>query len=252
MNVCPCSCLCLTEVAGLGVCCCLQAASVLLSDANEAIERLNKYTCRLVEVRARRSAMAAALAAADADGGAAVGGGGAALDQDDLISEGPSMISGFSIYTDRTATAGFGGSSAASSSAAASTVGGRRPMRAAKKGKKGRRIKQGGPEEEAGLEAHLLTLAPARHVLEEAGQLSELLVMLQHIGDATKLQQRVAQWQAAAAEAAALVAQGQQQQQPQSGGVQAQAKAGAAAAAAATAVEVHWKWDVLREHKTAE
>jgi hypothetical protein len=90
-------------------------------------------------------------------------------------------------------------------------------------------------------------------VLEEAGQLAELLVMLQHIGDATKLQQRVGQWQAAAAEAAALVVQGQQQQQQPGGGAQTQAKAGAAAAAAAApAAEVHWKWDVLREHKTAE
>jgi elongator complex protein 1 len=237
---------------------------VLLSDANEAIERITKYSARLVEVRQRRVTMAAALSAAEAEAAAAAGASGA-LDQDDLVSEAPSMISGFSIYTDRTSAGatGIGGSSAASSHAA-STVGGRKPMRgskkAAKKGLKGKKIKAGTPGEEAGLEAHLLTLTPAKHVLEEAGQLSELLVMLQHTLDATKLQQRVGQWQAAAAEAVALVAQGQGQQQQQqqaaassAAGDHAQqlmaAAAASAAAATAAAADVRWKWDVLREHK---
>jgi elongator complex protein 1 len=242
--------------------CCvvLQAASLLMSDASEAIDRLEKYSARLVEVRQRRVAMAAALAAAEAEAAAAATG---ALDQDDLASEAPSMISGFSIYTDRTNAGATGiGSSSASSSRAASTIGGRKPMRVAKKGAKGRKIKAGSPGEEMGLEAHLLTLSPAKHVLEEAGQLSELLVMLQHIADATKLQQRVGQWQAAAAEAVALVAQGQQQEQQQQGAGGGAAAAGgtvggtaaagttvAATAATAAAAEVRWKWDVLREHK---
>jgi elongator complex protein 1 len=236
-----------------------QAASLLLSDANEAIERITKYSARLVEVRQRRVTMAAALSAAEAEAAAAAGASGA-LDQDDLVSEAPSMISGFSIYTDRTSAGatGIGGSSAASSHAA-STIGGRKPMRgskkAAKKGLKGKKIKAGTPGEEAGLEAHLLTLTPAKHVLEEAGQLSELLVMLQHTLDATKLQQRVGQWQAAAAEAVALVAQGQQQQPAASNaaGDHSQqlmaAAAASAAAATAAAADVRWKWDVLREHK---
>jgi hypothetical protein len=137
-----------------------------------------------------------------------------------------------------------------------------------KKGGKGaKKIKAGSPEEEAGLEALLVTLGPAQHVLEEAGQLAELLVMLQHVGDATKLQQRVGQWQAAAAEAAALVTQGQQQQQQQQGVGSAPVQpaqageggaggasaggggVGGAVAAAGAAAAVRWKWDVLREHK---
>lgn len=225
---------------------------MLLSDANEAIERITKYSARLKEVRQRREAMAAALAEAEAE--AATG-----APEDDLVSEAPSMISGFSIYTDRTNAGATGIGSSAASSLAASTVGGRKPMRQAKKSKVGKKIRAGAPGEEIGLETHLLTLSPAKHVLEEAGQLSEMLVMLQHVADATKLQQRVGQWQAAAAEATALVAQGQQQQQQQQqppqqqgGGTAAQQVAAAlskATAAATAAAEVHWKWDVLREHK---
>jgi len=243
---------------------------VLLSDASEAVERLKKYSDRLAEVRQRRTAMAAALAAAEAE--AAAEATGAAGDQDDLVSEAPSMISGFSIYTEHTMAAGPGASGAGSSAVSShtpSTVGGKKAMknakRAAKKGS--RKIKAGSAGEEVALEEHLLSLAPAGHVLEEAGQLAELLVMLQHIADATKLQQRVGQWQAAAAEAAAMVAQGrtnQQQQQQQQGRGGAQqgppsgatagaaggtAAAGSSAAAMAAAASVHWKWDVLREHK---
>jgi elongator complex protein 1 len=245
-----------------------QAASGLLSDANEAIERLSKYSTRLFEVRQRRTAMAAALAAAEAEAAAAAaaaGGGGGLYDQDDLVS--PSIVSGFSMYTDRTSAAatGIGSSSSAASTQAASTLGGRAPMRkkGGKKGGKGaKKIKAGSPEEEAGLEALLVTLGPAQHVLEEAGQLAELLVMLQHVGDAAKLQQRVGQWQAAAADAAALVTQGQQQQQQGVGSAasgQAQAGEGGAVGAAAVgaggwggavaAAAVRWKWDVLRDHK---
>lgn len=229
---------------------------MLLSDANEAIERIAKYSARLADVRKRRLAMAAAVAAAEADAGTG------APAEDDLVSELPSMISGFSIYTDRTTAGatGIGSSSSSASSRAVSTVGGRKALRNEKKAsKKGnKKIRAGAPGEESALESHLLSLAPAKHVLEEAGQLAELLVMLQHTGDATKLQQRVGQWQAAAAEAAALVAAGQQQQQMGggAGGQQQQqqqpspaAATPAAAAAAAAAPEVRWKWDVLREHK---
>lgn len=231
---------------------------MLLSDATEGLERIAKYSSRLTEVRQRRAAMAAAIAAAEA---AAAGAAPADNDlfADDLASEAPSMISGFSIYTDRTSAGASGafGSSAASSSRAPSTLGGRKAMRKERKkaGKKGGKIRAGAPGEEAALEAHLLSLAPAQHVLEEAGQLTELLVMLQHSTDAAKLQQRVGQWQAAAAEAAEVVAAGQQQQQQglMQGGGTAAATAAAAAKqaqqAVAAAAAVHWKWDVLREHK---
>jgi len=61
-----------------------QAAAGLLSEATEAVERLVKYTARLVEVRSRRQVMAAALAAAEADAAAT-----AAAAEDDLVSRRP-------------------------------------------------------------------------------------------------------------------------------------------------------------------
>lgn len=238
---------------------CCQASAVLLEEATESTERIAKYTARLKEVRNRRIAMEAALAAAEAEAAGAAG----AADNDDLASDaGVSLISGLSVYTERTGAGMTGfGSSIASSSRAASTIGGRKPLRHEKKNagkqKKGK-IRAGSPGEEAALGEHLGTLAPPKHALEEAGQLAELLVMLQHVDDAAKLQQRVGQWQAAAAAAMEEVAKGQQQQGAAAGAAGGQqqrpAAAGAAAAAgnaaaAAAAQEVRWKWDVLRDHK---
>jgi elongator complex protein 1 len=232
-----------------------QAAASLLEEATESTERIAKYSARLKEVRSRRVAMEAALAAAEAEAAGQAG-----LDNDDLASDaGVSLISGLSVYTERTGAGMTGfGSSVASSSRAPSTIGGRKPLRHEKKNaakqKKGK-IRAGSPGEEAALGEHLATLAPLKHALEEAGQLAELLVMLQHVGDATKLQQRVGQWQAAAAAAMEEVAKGQQQagaagtaagvQQP----IQQQRPAAAAAGSRAAVEEVRWKWDVLREHK---
>jgi elongator complex protein 1 len=199
--------------------------------------------------------MEAALAAAEAEAA-----GQAVADNDDLASDaGVSLISGLSVYTERTGAGMTGfGSSIAGSSRAPSTIGGRKPLRHEKKNaakqKKGK-IRAGSPGEEAALGEHLATLSPPKHALEEAGQLAEVLVMLQHVGDATKLQQRVGQWQAAAAAAMEEVAQGQQLQQGAAGaaGVQQQRAAAAGVAAAAgskaAAEEVRWKWDVLRGHK---
>jgi elongator complex protein 1 len=250
-----------------GCCCCCctfcnallarhQAAASLLEEATESTERIVKYSARLKEVRSRRLAMDAALVAAEAEAA-----GQAAADNDDLASDaGVSLISGLSVYTERTGAGltGFG-SSIASSSRAPSTIGGRKPLRHEKKNaakqKKGK-IRAGSPGEEAALGEHLVTLAPPKHALEEAGQLAELLVMLQHVDDATKLQQRVGQWKAAAAAAMDEVAQSQQQQQQQQQGavgavgVQQQQQRPAAAEGSKAAVEeVRWKWDVLRDHK---
>eukprot|EP00879_Flechtneria_rotunda_P019782 GHRR01020791.1.p1 GENE.GHRR01020791.1~~GHRR01020791.1.p1 ORF type:complete len:218 (+),score=118.33 GHRR01020791.1:125-778(+) len=216
--------------------------------------------------------MAAALATAEAE---AATGAAAGLPDDDLVSEAPSIISGFSVYTDHTATgAGIGGSSIAGSSAFSrppSTVGGRKPLRHERKvSKKGNtsKIRAGSPGEEAALAAHLASLGPAQHVLEEAGQLAELLVMLQHVDDAAKLQQRVGQWQAVAAAAMEEVAKGQQQQEqgavagipglqhrqqqehqagggPSKAAKQQQQHKGGTASKPPTE-EVRWKWDVLR------
>lgn len=235
---------------------CMQAASTLLSDASEALERISKYSARLGEVRERRLAMAAALTAAEAGTAGGAGDRRVLFDQDDTMSE-ASMVSGFSMYTDRTALGtGTDASSSSGSSRAPSTVGGRKAMKRQQKAaakRSSKKIRAGSPGEEAALEVLLLSLAPARHVLEEAGQLSELLVMLQHGPDAAKLQQRVGQWQAAAAAAAELARQGQQQQAHPAAASHAQAAAAGAAvaqrAAAAAVADVHWKWDVLREHK---
>jgi len=233
------------------------------------MDRLVKYTARLAEVRQRRLAMAAALAAAEADAAAEAA---AAAPEDDLVSESPSMLSGFSMYTEATGlgTAAGGSSSSSSglSSRAPSTVGGRRAQRrenkAARKAGKTGKIRAGSPGEEMALAAHLATLAPAQHVLQEAGQLAELLVLLQHVDDAAKLQQRVGQWQAAATAAMLEVNKGQQPQQQQqteagigtSGAQQQQqqqqqppSQGQAAAQAAPQQTTVSWKWDVLREHK---
>ncbi|KAF6250794.1 IKI3 family-domain-containing protein [Scenedesmus sp. NREL 46B-D3] len=233
-----------------------QAAASLMEEATESTERITKYSARLKEVRGRRLAMEAALAAAEAEAAGQAG------PDDDLASEaGVSLISGLSVYTERTGAGMTGfGSSIASSSRAASTVGGRKPLRHEKKSaakqKKGK-IRAGSPGEEAALGEHLVTLAPPKHALEEAGQLAELLVMLQHVGDATKLQQRVAQWQAAAAAAVEEVATSQQQQGASgAAGVQQLVRQRPAAAGGAAVVgskaaveEVRWKWDVLRDHK---
>ncbi|GBF99867.1 hypothetical protein Rsub_12507 [Raphidocelis subcapitata] len=241
-----------------------EAAAGLLAEAREARDKVDRYSSRLKEVRARRLAMRAALDAADADADAALDGLRAGLDDDDRASEAPSVISGFSIYTDATAAGGpgastlGGGSSAAASAAAPSTLGGRRAARKQKKQRGSRKVKAGSPEEEAALREHLAGLGPPRHALEEAGQLTELLCVLGHAEDAQKLQSAVAAWQSGHAEAvremaeaeaaeaaeeegAAAAAAGQQQQWQRQRRQQQQPSPAAAAA------EVAWKWDVLRD-----
>ena len=54
---------------------------------------------------------------------------------------------------------------------------------------KGTRIRQGGPDEDKALAAHVLELLPSRQLLTEAAQLCELLILLRHEGDAGILQQ---------------------------------------------------------------
>ena len=64
---------------------------------------------------------------------------------------------------------------------------------------KGARIRQGSPQEEAALAAHIRALAPGPAALAEAGQLAELLVLLQHEADARLLQAALADLVAAQA-----------------------------------------------------
>ncbi|GFR43049.1 hypothetical protein Agub_g4055, partial [Astrephomene gubernaculifera] len=172
-----------------------EGAEAMLTEARESTERIRKYGQRLVDVRARRLAMAAAVAAADEDGAAQ------GL-PDDLQSDVVSLVSGLSVYTDATGAGGAGGAgsqaAASASSRAPSTVGGRKAHRQGKKLQKaGTRIRAGSPLEEASLVSHVHSLAPRPAVLEEAGQLGELLVLLGHAGDAALLQRAVAGWQAA-------------------------------------------------------
>ena len=54
---------------------------------------------------------------------------------------------------------------------------------------KGTRIRQGGPDEDKALAAHILELLPSRQVLTEAAQLCETLILLGHESDAGILQQ---------------------------------------------------------------
>ena len=54
---------------------------------------------------------------------------------------------------------------------------------------KGTRIRQGGPNEDKALAAHVLELLPSRQLLTEAAQLCEILILLGHESDAGILQQ---------------------------------------------------------------
>ena len=61
-------------------------------------------------------------------------------------------------------------------------------IRQCEQASKGARIRQGSPQEEAALAVHITALAPSAQVLAEAGQLAELLVLLDHADDARLLQ----------------------------------------------------------------
>jgi elongator complex protein 1 len=243
------------------------AASSLLEEAREAEGRVRKYAARLAEVRGRREAVGAALARLAAEGGFVGGGEDNDNDNDGAVSEAPSVLSGFSAYTDAS-TAAFGGgfsssSSSDASSFAPSTLGGR-PAGASKAAKKAARdarkasrrgaqgrIKQGGFLEEVSLASLVLSLAPPPHTLAAAGALAEALVLLGHAQDAARVQSAVSAWQRAAAEARAAVAarpppeDEMRQAEPE---VRRAVERAVASAEAQQPVDVvAWKWDLLRE-----
>lgn len=89
-------------------------------------------------------------------------------------------MAGLSIYTDRTQVPKTQGS------ATALTVGGKKPKKNQRSKKL--KIKQGSPEEEAALIAHLIQMKPGDAVLSEVSELSELLIALGFFDDAQKLQ----------------------------------------------------------------
>ncbi|CAK0773220.1 hypothetical protein CVIRNUC_004042 [Coccomyxa viridis] len=163
------------------------AAARLLESATEDRKRIRKYLARLKELRAKKEAMEAALAAAAEDAGSVAAG----EDRWDASSQvsGASAVSGMSVYT-AAQTGAPASASAGASAYAPSTVGGRRPARQRKqKASKGTRIRQGGPDEDKALAAHVLELLPSRQLLTEAAQLCEILILLGHESDAGILQQ---------------------------------------------------------------
>lgn len=100
--------------------------------------------------------------------------------------------------------------------------------------KKGPKIRQGSPEEEAALVSHILSMEPSARQCTEVGQLGELLVLLGHEADARKLQAAlsvVLKLQGAAAEYARSVPPAVQQDSPDP---------------AAKSAAVDWKWDIFR------
>lgn len=105
-------------------------------------------------------------------------------------------------------------------------------------GKKGPKIRQGSPEEEAALESYIASLAPSGRQCSEVGQLAELLVLLGHERDARKLQAELSGLltkQKAAAEYARLEGPA---------AVREANNVGQAAVPLEPAVD--WKWDILR------
>lgn len=214
-------------------------AAGLLSDARESMERITKYWARLREVREKRKSMEAVMAA-DAEEG--IHG-----DRDiDAMTDVNSLMTSLSMYTENTHT---GQTTASSSNRSASTQGGRRAQPYHKKGKaKGGKIRQGSPQEEASLGEHIGKLAPSRGQLEEAGQLCELLILLEHFEDARTLQQEMGRWLALHQEAALdisnnpLPASGQR---APNGGPATMPTADATKGT--TTAQPEWKWAVLRD-----
>ena len=104
--------------------------------------------------------------------------------------------------------------------------------------KKKKKIKQGAAQEEAALQQHVLQLAPTQAHLQQAGQLSELLILFGQFEAAQKLQAALSALQAASAEAAVWV-----HEHP----VQGLLPQGVEQARKQSTSEVQWKWHVLKD-----
>jgi len=128
-----------------------------------------------------------------------------------------STVAGFSIYTERTQTRRSG-----TASTSGLTTGGRKPKKQSKK--KRLKIKQGSPEEEAALIAHLSEMRLEESTLHEVSSLNEFLLFLGYIEDARRLQST----------ADRLIKSHQKAMQDFS------------QAGHDCAVKARWKWDILR------
>ncbi|KAK9785260.1 hypothetical protein WJX73_010410 [Symbiochloris irregularis] len=139
-----------------------EAAEQSMRDATEDCQRVHKYIVRYREVQGKRLAMESLLRREQEEEEGL-------HPYDDDIEVASTAVTGMSAYA-RTEQATSAGSTTGRPT---STVGGRRPMRQSKKGKRGSRIRQGGPQEESALAAHITQLRPSQQHTSEAGSLAE-------------------------------------------------------------------------------
>lgn len=104
-------------------------------------------------------------------------------------------------------------------------------------GKRGSRIRQGTPQEESALAAHITQLAPSQQRTSEAGDLAEVLVLLGHPAAAAQVQHSLSALLADQASAAAWVAQHPPPASSDSEKKKSPVKADGA----------DWKWAILRD-----
>jgi elongator complex protein 1 len=207
--------------------------------------RSEKYVERLRNLRKHRERAELAL---DDGGWSELGGrpragvGADGLEDDDAMSEAPSLASDMSAYTDRT-----GLTSVVSGTSAASTIGGRKGKKRKDKKNKNNRsgLRAGSPTEERDLALHVIALAPVNKTLEEIGELLELLVSLGHEDDARALQRVVSEAVDAASRAKvdAETSLGELIERAKKAGESVEAFEKHASAFDATP---EWKWSLLR------
>ena len=113
--------------------------------------------------------------------------------------------------------------------------------------RKGPRIRQGSPQEEEALVAHIASLAPSQKQLEEVGELNEFLILLDHESDARKLQNLLSEVAAKQQEAAEEASTDVDAADSPAGGLRPP-QAGQTGQITSKTEVVNWKWDILRAH----
>ena len=227
---------------------CAGAAKEHYDTFKENKARSEKYVERLRDLRKHRERAELARLTLDDGGWSELGGrpragvGADGLEDDDAMSEAPSLASDMSAYTDRT-----GLTSVVSGTSAASTIGGRKSKKRKDKKNKNNRngLRAGSPTEERDLALHVIALAPMNKTLEEIGELLELLVSLGHEDDARALQRVVSEAVDAASRAKvdAETSLGELVERAKKAGESVEAFEKHASAFDATP---EWKWSLLR------
>jgi hypothetical protein len=103
--------------------------------------------------------------------------------------------------------------------------------------KKGPRIRQGSPQEEEALIAHITSLAPTTQHCQQIGQLAELLIFLGHAMDARKLQSLLSE---------ILARQKEAMERASRGVLLPQGQSGSSVMKPVAPQNIDWKWDILR------